>query len=37
MLAAKFKAILKEDISEGLQGLCTKAIVIVDNSKAFIK
>jgi hypothetical protein len=35
--AAEAKAILKEDMSEELQELRTRAIVIVDNSKAFVK
>jgi hypothetical protein len=35
--AAEAKAILNEDMSEELQELRTRAIVIVDNSKAFVK
>jgi hypothetical protein len=35
--AAEAKAILKEDMSEELRGLRTRAIVIFDNSKAFVK
>ena len=35
--AAEAKAILMEDMSEGLQGLRTRAILIVDNSKVFVK
>ena len=33
--AAEAKAILMEDMSEGLQGLHTRAILIVDNFKVF--
>ncbi|KIM81186.1 hypothetical protein PILCRDRAFT_821632 [Piloderma croceum F 1598] len=35
--AAEAKAVLKKDMSGELQGLCTRALVIVDNSKAFVK
>jgi len=35
--AAEAKAVLMKDMSEGLQGLHTRAVVVVDNSRVFVK